>query len=140
MARITVDDCLGKLNNRFQLVLTSAKRARQLATSSVDPMVPWDNDKPTVVALREIAEGHIDLSYLQEDKNEEPVDALGIMPVAPSVDGTNTAASTVTPISSAASAESAASVETVAPVETVQVGESEEKSNDSGDSEKEPEN
>ena len=64
MARITVEDCLDKVDNRFQLVMISSKRARQLQTGGKDPMVPEDNDKPTVIALREIAEGHVDQSIL----------------------------------------------------------------------------
>ena len=56
MARITVEDCLEFVDNRFQLVLVSSKRARQIANGA-DPLVPWENDKPTVVALREIEEG-----------------------------------------------------------------------------------
>ena len=59
MARITVEDCLEHVDNRFDLVLLATKRARQLA-AGVDPLVPWENDKPTIVALREIAEGLID--------------------------------------------------------------------------------
>ncbi|MEW5757508.1 MAG: DNA-directed RNA polymerase subunit omega [Pseudomonadota bacterium] len=59
MARITVEDCLDKVDNRFQLVLVAAKRARQIANGQ-EPLVPWENDKPTVVALREIAERKID--------------------------------------------------------------------------------
>ncbi len=58
MARITVEDCLEKVPNRFQLVLLAAKRAHQLEQGR-EPLVPWENDKPTVVALREIAEGKI---------------------------------------------------------------------------------
>jgi len=57
MARITIEDCLEKVANRFQLVLVASKRARQLSLGGADPIVPWGNDKPTVVALREIAEG-----------------------------------------------------------------------------------
>ena len=59
MARITVEDCLEHVENRFQLVLVATKRARELATTGADPTVPWQNDKPTVVALREIAKGHL---------------------------------------------------------------------------------
>ena len=59
MARITVEDCLDKIDNRFELVLTATKRARQIAHGA-EPMVQEENDKPTVLALREIAEGHID--------------------------------------------------------------------------------
>ena len=66
MARITVEDCLENVDNRFDLVLLAAKRARQLMKGSVDPTVPWDNDKATVVALREIAEGHTDFSDAHE--------------------------------------------------------------------------
>jgi DNA-directed RNA polymerase subunit omega len=68
MARVTVEDCLKKIHNRFHLVLVAAKRARQLAMGSAEPTVPWANDKPTVVALREVAEG-----FLGEDKKAEDV-------------------------------------------------------------------
>lgn len=64
MARITVEDCLKQIPNRFELVLISAKRARQLATGGKEPFVPWENDKPTVVALREIAKRYVDKSIL----------------------------------------------------------------------------
>lgn len=59
MARITVEDCLEVVENRFELVLTATKRARKIGHGA-DPMVDEQNDKPTVIALREIAEGHID--------------------------------------------------------------------------------
>lgn len=62
MARITVEDCLENVANRFELVMLASKRARQLMRGSVDPTVPWENDKATVVALREIAAGHTDFS------------------------------------------------------------------------------
>ena len=65
MARITVEDCLGKVDNRFQLVLVATKRARQLAHGA-DPFVAWDNDKPTVMALREIAEDKVTPEILEE--------------------------------------------------------------------------
>jgi len=64
MARITVEDCLSKVDNRFQLVMISSKRARQIQTGGKDPMVSADNDKPTVIALREIAAGLVDASIL----------------------------------------------------------------------------
>ena len=64
MARITVEDCLDKVDNRFELVMVSSKRARQIQIEGKDPMVDVDNDKPTVIALREIAEGHVDASIL----------------------------------------------------------------------------
>jgi DNA-directed RNA polymerase subunit omega len=63
MARVTVEDCLDNVDNRFQLVQVATKRARQLANGN-DPMVEWENDKPTVVALREIADGLVDRSIL----------------------------------------------------------------------------
>ena len=58
MARVTVEDCLDYVDNRFDLVLLATKRARQLV-NGVEPLLPWENDKPTVMALREIAEGLI---------------------------------------------------------------------------------
>jgi DNA-directed RNA polymerase subunit omega len=64
MARITVEDCLENVDNRFELVMVSSKRSRQIQTGGKDPLVPLDNDKPTVLALREIAEGLIDASIL----------------------------------------------------------------------------
>ncbi len=66
MARITVTDCLDHVDNRFQLVLVATKRARQLILGA-EPMVEPDNDKPTVIALREIAEGLVGPSILDEE-------------------------------------------------------------------------
>jgi len=66
MARVTVEDCLDNVDNRFELVLTATKRARQLANGK-EPLVEWENDKPTVVALREIAENKITTSMLAEE-------------------------------------------------------------------------
>lgn len=65
MARVTVEDCLEHVDNRFQLVLVATKRARQLAVGH-DPLVPRNNDKDTVIALREIAEGKITKDILVE--------------------------------------------------------------------------
>ena len=59
MARITVEDCLENIDNRFEMVLTATKRARQIANGA-EPMVEEENDKPTVIALREIADGLVD--------------------------------------------------------------------------------
>jgi DNA-directed RNA polymerase subunit omega len=73
MARITVEDCAHRIPNMFQLVLVAAKRARQLANGA-EPMVDWENDKPTVIALREIAEGYITESILEE--RDQPIDEL----------------------------------------------------------------
>ncbi len=66
MARVTVEDCLDNLENRFELVLVAAKRARQLAMGS-PAHLEWENDKPTVMALREISENFIDASVLNEE-------------------------------------------------------------------------
>ena len=70
MARITVEDCLDHIPNIFEMVLVAAKRARRVAHGA-DPMVELENDKPTVIALREIAEGLVGPSILEEI--EEPV-------------------------------------------------------------------
>jgi DNA-directed RNA polymerase subunit omega len=65
MARLTVEDCIGNIGNRFLLVLAASKRARQLALGA-EPTIPWNKDKPTVVALREIAEGSISVDIMDE--------------------------------------------------------------------------
>jgi DNA-directed RNA polymerase subunit omega len=65
MARITVEDCLEHVENRFDLVLLAARRARQIAQGS-EPLVPAENDKPTVIALREIAENLINAESMDE--------------------------------------------------------------------------
>ena len=66
MARITVEGCLEKVPSRFELILLAAGRARQLSTTSREPMVEWDNDKSTIVALREIEQGLIDRETLNK--------------------------------------------------------------------------
>ncbi len=71
MARVTVEDCLDKVDNRFQLVLVAAKRARQLANGA-QSLVEGDRDKPTVLALREIADGHISPAILEQVVEPEP--------------------------------------------------------------------
>lgn len=65
MARITVEDCLQNIDNIFEMVLVAAKRARRVAHGA-DALVELENDKPTVIALREIAEGHITPAILDE--------------------------------------------------------------------------
>ncbi len=65
MARITVEDCLQNVDNLFQLVILAAQRARRLANGA-EPTVPVENDKPTVVALREIAAGNVTVEMLRE--------------------------------------------------------------------------
>lgn len=74
MARITVEDCLDHVDNRFELVMVSSKRARQLALGTKEPLLPWENDKPTVMALREIEQGLVTASILTE--KEEPADFM----------------------------------------------------------------
>lgn len=70
MARITVEDCLEHVDNRFELVIVGSKRARQIATGGKDPLVEEENDKPTVIALREIGEGLVDAGILDEPEEE----------------------------------------------------------------------
>lgn len=69
MARVTVEDCLENVENRFQLVLVAARRARQLQTGA-EPCVEKENDKPTVLALREIASGFVTSAILEESEHE----------------------------------------------------------------------
>ena len=73
MARVTVEDCLGNLRNRYELVLLASKRARQIVLGS-DPLVPENNDKPTVIALREIAENLVtndNIDKINKSDNDE---------------------------------------------------------------------
>jgi DNA-directed RNA polymerase subunit omega len=70
MARVTVEDCLKNVRNRFELVIVAAKRARQLMRGK-KAKVEWDNDKPTVVALREIAGGHTNMQNINQLESQE---------------------------------------------------------------------
>ncbi len=81
MARVTVEDCLEKLDNRFELVLVASKRAHQLQDGTKEPRVPWDNDKPTVVALREIAEGLVSADNAEANMLESggDIDELALL-------------------------------------------------------------
>jgi DNA-directed RNA polymerase subunit omega len=74
MARVTVEDCLQNVDNLFQLVLLASQRARRLANGA-EPTVPLENDKPTVVALREIAAGTITPEMLLEAESAPQPDA-----------------------------------------------------------------
>jgi len=74
MARITVEDCLHNVDNLFQLVLLASQRARRLANGA-EPTVNWENDKPTVVALREIAAGNITTEMLREPE-PAPIESM----------------------------------------------------------------
>ncbi len=82
MARITVEDCLQNVDNLFQLVILAAHRARRLANGA-EPTIALENDKPTVVALREIAAGNVTLEMLREP---EPPPAEPATPEAPELD------------------------------------------------------
>jgi DNA-directed RNA polymerase subunit omega len=75
MARITVEDCLDNINNIFEMVLVAAKRARRIAHGA-EPMVELENDKPTVIALREIADGHVTPAILDEIEQPAPADFM----------------------------------------------------------------
>ena len=70
MARVTIEDCLHSVDNRFEWVLVASKRARQLAKGISEPMLEWEKDKPTVMALREIAAGKIDRSILTQKDHD----------------------------------------------------------------------
>lgn len=69
MARVTVEDCLKNVKNRFELVIIASRRARQLMRGK-EAKVEWDNDKATVVALREIAEGHTNFETPTQEEQE----------------------------------------------------------------------
>ncbi len=75
MARVTVQDCLENVANRFELVLVAAKRARQLSQGSA-AQLPWENDKPTVMALREVAEGLVGPDILKEEPPKPEVEFI----------------------------------------------------------------
>ncbi len=79
MARITVEDCLDHVKNRFELVLVGSKRARQLAIGGKEAMVPLENDKPTIIALREIEDGLIDASILEEKEDSQEILSLDML-------------------------------------------------------------
>ena len=76
MARVTVEDCLENVENRFELVMVASKRARQLATGGRDPLVQEESDKPTVIALREIAEGLVTNEILRRESEMEAEEEL----------------------------------------------------------------
>ena len=86
MARITVEDCMQNVDNLFELVLIASKRSRQLSNGAPTDL-EWENDKPTVMALREIAEGKVDASILKEsDHIKDPTlgeDGFGQEEVSP---------------------------------------------------------
>jgi DNA-directed RNA polymerase subunit omega len=79
MARVTVEDCLDNVDNRFELVLVASRRARQLANGR-PASLEWENDKPTVMALREIADGLISTKVMDQidAKAEEEAEAAAL--------------------------------------------------------------
>ncbi|HGY0698158.1 DNA-directed RNA polymerase subunit omega [Vibrio cholerae] len=83
MARVTVQDAVEKIGNRFDLVLVAARRARQMQSGGKDALVPEENDKPTVIALREIEEGLITKDVLdarerQEQQEQEAAELVAV--------------------------------------------------------------
>ena len=71
MARVTVEDAVKQVGNRFDLVLIAARRARQIAVQGRDPLVDEENDKPTVIALREIEEGLISNEFMDAQDRQD---------------------------------------------------------------------
>ena len=87
MARVTVQDAVEKIGNRFALVLVAARRARQMQVGGKDPLVPEENDKTTVIALREIEEGLInnqilDVRERQEQQEQEAAELQAVTAIA----------------------------------------------------------
>ncbi|EMZ3706194.1 DNA-directed RNA polymerase subunit omega [Escherichia coli] len=87
MARVTVQDAVEKIGNRFDLVLVAALRARQMQVGGKDPLVPEENDKTTVIALREIEEGLInnqilDVRERQEQQEQEAAELQAVTAIA----------------------------------------------------------
>lgn len=87
MARVTVQDAVEKIGNRFDLVLVAARRARQIQTGGKDALVPEENDKYTVIALREIEEGLINNQILdarerQEQQEQEAAEIQAVTAIA----------------------------------------------------------
>ena len=87
MARITVEDCLDHVDNRFELVMVGSKRARQLAVEGRPALVDEENDKPTVIALREIEQGLVTAAILTEVVQDyEILDAADVIDAAAATD------------------------------------------------------
>ncbi|HEX4501668.1 MAG TPA: DNA-directed RNA polymerase subunit omega [Scandinavium sp.] len=87
MARVTVQDAVEKIGNRFDLVLVAARRARQMQVGGKDPLVPEENDKTTVIALREIEDGLINNQILdvrdrQEQQEQEAAELQAVTAIA----------------------------------------------------------
>ena len=78
MARITVEDCLDHVENRFELVMLATRRARQMRRLGAEPLLPEENDKQTVIALREIAAGLISHEMLDEQETSTEDDEIEV--------------------------------------------------------------
>lgn len=113
MARVTVEDCLENVKNRFELVLVAAKRARQIAMGG-EPMLPEENDKPTVIALREIAEGLVSSDILDEKEPEVLEEELVKEPTADDME--IAAATGATPAMAAAGEEAGPEIDVAAAI------------------------
>ncbi|EPU5369321.1 DNA-directed RNA polymerase subunit omega [Shigella flexneri] len=89
MARVTVQDAVEKIGNRFDLVLVAARRARQMQVGGKDPLVPEENDKTTVIALREIEEGLINNQFLdvRERQEQQELEAAELQAVTAIAEG-----------------------------------------------------
>jgi DNA-directed RNA polymerase subunit omega len=89
MARVTVEDAVKQVGNRFDLVLIAARRARQIAVQGRDPLVDEENDKPTVIALREIEEGLISTEFMdaQDRQDMQEKEAVEMAAVSMLTDG-----------------------------------------------------
>ncbi|RJG49395.1 DNA-directed RNA polymerase subunit omega [Motilimonas pumila] len=87
MARVTVEDAVEKVGNRFDLILVAARRARQIAVQGKEPLVDEENDKPTVIALREIEEGLVtsqtmDVQDRQEQQEQDAAELAAVAAIA----------------------------------------------------------
>jgi DNA-directed RNA polymerase subunit omega len=113
MARITVEDCLDHVDNRFELVMVGSKRARQIATGGRPALVPEENDKPTVIALREIEAGLVTAAILTEKPQDYEI--LDASEEEPEMDAD---AAVIAAIEAALAPEAAVATETVTPEAT----------------------
>ena len=111
MARVTVEDCLTNVDNRFQLVLVATKRARQISLGA-EPFIDPENDKPTVLALREIAEGLVTREILEDPIEEDVLEFLEVEASEDAEVSEETETSELDALTAALQAELASSTET----------------------------
>ncbi len=111
MARVTVEDCLTNVDNRFQLVLVATKRARQISLGA-EPFIDPENDKPTVLALREIAEGLVTREILEDPIEEDVLEFLEVEASEEAEVSEETETSELDALTAALQAELASSTET----------------------------